>query len=124
MGEILTRKLAESLSAEDLDSAPMFTVFRKFKRQCKVHPDATPEWYSEFSGEEDPDDSVFAFAEALQISVSAEYIERVDDVAVDLGIEDEFDDTDAALCYLNAGGTLVKLPDDLDSEYYRFYVCK
>ena len=125
MGEILTHKLAESLSAEDLDAAPMFTVFREFKGQCKVHPDATPEWYSEFSSDEGgPDDGVFAFAEALQIHVSFEFIERVDDVAAELDTKDEFDDTDAALCYLNAGGTLVKIPDAFDSEFYRFYVCE
>ena len=111
------------LTADDLHAAPMFTVFHGLKGKCVVRKDANPEWWDKFSlvGATVFDDEVDEKARSLEIKVLKDgpyYVE----VEAFNECPEGFEDADAALCYLNEGGVLAKLPDTMDSKYYRLYV--
>lgn len=121
------------LTKKDLEDAPMFTVFSGLKGQCAARADVTPECYGEceihgVAGENNYDQAVYDRARELEIDplehgcwpVAIDVFD--DDCYEVLGAGHDFDIFDAALCYLNDGGTVVKLPDTMESEYYRYYV--
>ena len=113
----------EKLTVEDMDAAPMFTVWRDMRGKCACQ-DRSLEWWDLFEGAhvseavEDKATELFGddFASIPLLNVQGE-----DDLRIEHGVEREFDDLDAALCALEFGLTLVKLPDTMDSKYYRIY---
>jgi len=72
------------------------------------------------------DDHVGQRAEAMGIHVRGDDDGMLFEPEVNDELRDEScaDDLDACLAYLAKGGALVKLPDEIGSRYYRFYVLR
>jgi len=113
----------KKLSKGDLLDAPFFTVFECWKGQCQAR--AVPEEWWVVSGTNDaPGPKQTEILDAMGLNVDNEEPERSDE-DTDLGdLGNIFDDLDAALCYLNDGGALIKVPDSMydDEEHWRLYV--
>ncbi len=116
------------LTTKDLHGAPMFTVFHNLEGRCAANPAATKgTWWDEFGISEWCDEDVMARARELEICLMSGPMEiECDDEFVTFDLPDgvEFNDIDGALCYLNGGGILAKLPDTMDSAHYRLYLVK
>lgn len=116
------------ITTEDLYAAPMFTVFHSLEGKCAANPDATEgTWWDEFCISEWCDEDVMTRARELEIRLMSGPMEiECDDEFVTFDLPDgiEFGDFDGALCYLNGGGILAKLPDTMDSDHYRLYLVK
>jgi hypothetical protein len=120
-------EFVDILRTSHLVAAPMFTVFRDRKGQCDVNPDAKDDWWAPFSmhGATVASENVLAMAKEKGIVPKREgihfvEIEHVDDS--DAPGSHVFDDNDATLCFLNEGGAVVKLPDTMTSEHWRYYI--
>lgn len=112
------------LTVEDLRAAPMFTVWKNMRGKV-VCQDRNRNWWDLFGGASISDaveDKAYAllgedFTEIPLLNVQAD-----DDMRFNNGVQKEFDDLDAAMLALEYGLKLVKLPDEMNSEYYRLYV--
>jgi len=113
------------LSKRDLISAPFFTVFECWKGQCQAR-DVPDSWWVVSTINVTPGKKQAEILDAMELTVDSEEPEKSDeDVSLDgMDIDHIFDDLDAALCYLNDGGTLVKVPDSMndDEKHWRLYV--
>jgi hypothetical protein len=106
------------VTKKDILEAPPFTVFRG---PAEVLKKLEHDQWDLFSGKL-PHDKVVKKMSELGIRL----IRDTDGEPLHLEKDDEFcdkgvDDLDAALAYLNNGGLVVKLPDTLDSTYFRLY---
>lgn len=117
----------EKLTKDHLLKAPNYTVFKDYrgKTACADTP-----WWSPFEGAQ-PSLRVLEKAEQrfgkelyAQDGHTLFHIERDDELAEEhcKQTQTRFDDFDAALCALEYGYKLVKLPDRQGSPYFRMYV--
>jgi hypothetical protein len=104
-------------SRADLDRAPMFALIRA---DLRLYPRLSKSQWSLFSVDTGADDDVLDHAERLGLPAVAGVVPMRDDEEAPERATDE----DAALTYLatDRRNTLVKLPDDPSSEFYRLYV--
>ena len=112
------------LTTDDLELAPMFTVFHGLKGKCTVPPEVQDNWWDEFSmhGATVFDEAVARRASELEIKVKRDGSHFIEIEADDERSPREFTDDDAVLCFLNKGGVVAKLPDELNSDHWRYYV--
>ncbi len=118
----------KKLTKQQVEAAPMFTVWKDMRGKVECQ-DVPMEWWF-VSGLEHAtifSEGVKAKAaekciEVLDVLGGPFEIERDDSLMEELGTSDTFDDIDGALCALEFGFTLVKLPDKMDSPYWRMYV--
>ena len=115
----------KKLSKDDLYDAPFFTVFDCWKGQCQAR-EVPKSWWVVSSINAMPCEEAAVVLEAMALTVHGVEPEKSDeDVSLEgMDVDHIFDDLDAALCYLNNGGTLVKVPDSMndDEKHWRLYV--
>jgi hypothetical protein len=116
------------ITKKSISEAPMFTVFRGARpvaqRDCPF-----PRLWDVFGGGPGYTDAVEEELERRGLEVGEHHIERCDQEcsAIEQMADDPqpYDDFDAAIDALNAGYTLVKVPDAMTGEkaqYYYMYV--
>ena len=112
------------LTVEDIVAAPMFYVWKDMRGKTACQ-DRSTDWWDLFEGAsisdevEDKAKEILGdgFADIPLLNVQVD-----DDVRLERETQDELDDIDAALLALEHGLTLVKLPDSMNSKYWRIYV--
>lgn len=110
------------LTLEDVFEAPMFTVWKDMRGKVACQ-DVNTDWWDLFEGANISED-VWDTAAGMGINLVGELLSpmRDDDHVHGLDAEERFCDADASMCALEHGLTLVKLPDELSSPYWRLYV--
>ena len=116
------------VTIDDLMNAPMFTVWRGLEGACAVRQDLPPDIWDLFAqccvdlSEASLDELEVLGLELVDGGGGFLAPNRDDELAMEHGLLDRFDDVDAALCALNEGFSLVKVPDHLGCKYFRLYV--
>lgn len=109
-------------SSKEFEDAPMFTVFTgPVDKDAVVLRDDEWDLFG-IDGGRVCDAEVRRRANQMGIELA----HNIEGMFMEPEIDSEFaregaDDVDAALAYVASGGRVVKLPDEMDSKYYRLY---
>lgn len=109
------------LTVEDIMAAPMFTVWHREPGLCCERKCG---WWDLFEGAHISDevkDKVFTLLGEAFTDIPLLNVQADDDMRFAHDLQVEYDDLNAVVCAYNYGVKLVKLPDEMDSKYYRIY---
>ncbi len=115
------------LTKQEVEDAPMFSVWGDLRGKVECQ-DRNTDWWNLFATDSCANEEVektFKLYASLKLYSDGNglfAVMRDDEMVLYHKASNEFDDLDAALCALELGLTLVKLPDKMGSKHWRMYV--